>query len=127
MTERCEPTAVPVERATGGQVLSGGHHSLVKVVWAGNGWAAFDIEPYSMGDFEPVVRFIVAVLGVEYPEVTFMPDGYVADFQTPEGVRCTANLDAWSFSIASESVSLRDHLFEVLSLGLAISGDDTTR
>lgn len=99
------------------------HRRLVKSAWAGNGWPSFEIVPYSMADFEPVVRFIVAVLGVDYPEVTFMPDGYVADFQTAEGVCCTAKLDAWSFSIAAESASVRDHLFEVVRMGVVFDGD----
>lgn len=96
------------------------HRRLTTSAWAGNGWPSFEIEPYSMADFEPVVRLLVGALGIDYPEVTFMPDGYVADFQTAEGVRCTAHLDAWSFSIASNSAAVRDHLLQLVSLALAL-------
>lgn len=89
---------------------------LEKNMWAGNGWPAFDIEPYSMADFEPVVRVIVGSLGIANPAVLFMPDGYAADFSV-DGVKCAVNLDAWSFSIAAESEVVRDRLHEVVKTG----------
>lgn len=100
--------------------------SFAKTTWTGNGWAAFDIEPYWIDDFEPVLRVIVAALKIPFPEVLFMPDGYAADFVT-DGVCCSVNLDAWSFSIASESEEVRDRLIDVVRTGMGWDGAGSIR
>jgi hypothetical protein len=86
--------------------------NIRKTSWA-NGWLAVEISPYTTHDFEPIVTRVSKALCIAVPNIRVLGDIVAADFVV-EGVRASAHLDVWDFSIAAEREELRDRIYSVL-------------
>ena len=88
--------------------------SLTKSHWQGNQWPSIEFGGEEAGDFPKILTTICVHFAVPIPAIVDVLDGYATDFSI-DGSCVKMLLDTWGFSLAAETVDLRDRIYALLA------------
>jgi hypothetical protein len=88
---------------------------MQKSNWAGSQWPSIDFDLYEHTDFLVVVVQICQAFALKIPAIVETLDGYMTDLDI-NGDSVSVLLDNWTFSLATQTTSLRDNIFDALKL-----------
>lgn len=78
-----------------------------------NGWPTIDIEPMAESLFFKILDYLCATYNMPTPRIIDTIDGYAADFTLLDSA-VSFHIDAWTFAIAIEKSTIRDHVLAAL-------------